>query len=257
MTRIRILSLVFIFSICSIAFLYAADETLTITTYYPSPYGVYRELRSQRMAIGDNYINGSAYCWEGSCTTTINADADLVVQGNVGIGTTEPKNKLDVEGGLAVGAGYSGTSTAPANGAIIEGKVGIGTNSPGAYQLYVAGNAYTTGIWDASDERMKKNVKKLSDVLERLMFVDGVTFDWRIEEFPQENLSKGRQVGIIAQNLEKVFPELVNTGASGYKSVAYDKLAAVLLEAIKEQQKEIEALRTEIQSLKKPVRIES
>lgn len=93
--------------ICVICFLISviwvnvfAQETITITTYYPSPYGSYRELRAQRMAIGDNYIDGSQYCWSpDTCTTTINADADLLVEGRVGIGTTSPVAKLEVRGG--------------------------------------------------------------------------------------------------------------------------------------------------------------
>ena len=52
-----------------------------------------------------------------------------IVQGNMGIGTTTVVNKLDVEGGIAVGATYSGSSTAPTNGAIIEGNMGIGTST--------------------------------------------------------------------------------------------------------------------------------
>jgi hypothetical protein len=69
-----------------------AEETITITTYYPSPYGVYREMRAKRIAIGDTYFDGAEVPWE-----EINGDgglidylADLVVEGNVGIGTTNP-----------------------------------------------------------------------------------------------------------------------------------------------------------------------
>ena len=68
----------------------------------------------------------------------------LLVEGNVGIGTTTPKNKLDVEGGLAVGATYSGTNAAPANGLLVEGNVGIGTTAPGA-KIHI--NQAATGIF--------------------------------------------------------------------------------------------------------------
>jgi len=55
--------------------------------------------------------------------------------GNVGIGTTTPANKLDVEGGAVIGTTYSGANAAPANGLLVEGNVGIGTASPGASNL--------------------------------------------------------------------------------------------------------------------------
>lgn len=70
------------------AFLFAADETISVTTYYPSPYGNYRTLASRQMKIGVNY--------SGSGVTT--ADNNLLVEGNVGIGTTTPQQKLDVNG---------------------------------------------------------------------------------------------------------------------------------------------------------------
>ena len=54
----------------------------------------------------------------------------IINNGNVGIGTTAPKNKLDVEGGQVIGATYSGTNTAPTNGLLVEGNVGIGTTTP-------------------------------------------------------------------------------------------------------------------------------
>ncbi|MCP4653303.1 MAG: hypothetical protein GY858_07990 [Candidatus Omnitrophica bacterium] len=69
-------------------------ETLTITTYYPAPYGVYNELRSKKMAIGDTYFDENQNDWGG----TINNDADLVVEGRAGIGLTAPSAQLHVRG---------------------------------------------------------------------------------------------------------------------------------------------------------------
>ena len=78
-----------------------------------------------------------------------------------------------------------------------------------------------------------------------------VSYNWKIKEFPQNHFSSGRQIGIIAQELEQEFPELVNTDKDGYKAIAYDKLTAVLLEAIKSQQREIEGLKQTIAEIKK------
>ncbi len=75
-----------------------AEETITITTYYPSPYGVYREMRAKRIAIGDNYLDRENYTWEEADGDGGDIDylADLVVEGNVGIGTANPSALLEV-----------------------------------------------------------------------------------------------------------------------------------------------------------------
>jgi hypothetical protein len=81
---LKIFSVVFVILFPILLF---AEETFTITTYYPAPYGVYREMRARRMAVGDNYVDHAQYCWGGGCLNAVDADADLIVEGNVGIGT--------------------------------------------------------------------------------------------------------------------------------------------------------------------------
>lgn len=131
-----------------------------------------------------------------------------------------------------------------------NGNVGIGTASPG-YTLTVNGTAWvTSGTWSGSDIRWKKDIKPLEDSLSKLMQLQGVGFNWRKEEYPDLKFNDGSQIGFIAQDVEKVFPEVVTTNADGYKGISYEKLVPVLTESIKEQQKEIEELKAEIELLK-------
>lgn len=82
--------ILFFLSLLLIPFTFS-QEQITITTYYPSPYGSYRELRVQRMAIGNTYYSSNTVCWapDTTCPNPIPTtnDTDLVVEGNVGIGT--------------------------------------------------------------------------------------------------------------------------------------------------------------------------
>jgi hypothetical protein len=104
-----------------------------------------------------------------------------------------------------------------------------------------------------SDAALKKNIVSLTDVIEKLKTLRGVYFDWDLSENSGLLLSEGRQIGVIAQEVEKVYPELVTINDRGYKMVDYTKLAPVLLEAIKEQQKQIEDQQKEIDELKAKV----
>ena len=132
----------------------------------------------------------------------------------------------------------------------IDGTLEVFHYLPG-YTFKINGVTWcTSGAWSGSDIRWKKNIETLKDPLSKLLRLRGVTFDWRGQrETNNMKFPVGRQVGIIAQEIEKEFPELVNTDRDGYKAVAYDKFTAVLLEAIKVQQQEIEELKSEISVL--------
>ncbi|KAB2871201.1 MAG: tail fiber domain-containing protein, partial [Bacteroidales bacterium] len=140
---------------------------------------------------------------------------------------------------------------------IFNGNVGVGV-SPGSYKLYVAGNAYSTGTWATSDIRWKKNIVPMGDALSRIVKLTGVIYNWRDDEFPEMKFDNKTHIGVIAQDVEKVFPELVNTDGKGYKAVAYDKLSVVLIEGIKQQQQQIQQLEkknTELESKLKEIDI--
>ena len=128
------------------------------------------------------------------------------------------------------------------------------TNTP-QYTLDVNGEARcSSGFWEASDLRWKKNIVALPGPLEKLSRLRGVEFDWKREEFKENNFPEGRQIGIIAQELEKEFPELVSTDNAGYKSIAYDKLTAVLLEAVKELEEKIQKQGDLLRSLERELK---
>jgi len=128
-----------------------------------------------------------------------------------------------------------------------SGNVGIGTTTPETtYALNVNGDVnYSGTLTNISDRRYKKNIKQLDNSLENIQQLEGVEYKMRDSEFPDMKFSKGLQYGLIAQDLEKIYPNLVKTNEEGYKSVNYTGLIPVLIEAVKEQQVEIYSLEKE------------
>jgi len=183
--------------------------------------------------------------------------------GNVGIGTANPSSRLEVRGlassellrinsnsgnsGIHILSGGNsrgylwwdgnafgvGTGTTLNSIMFKSGNIGVGTANP-VQKLDVIGNARAVAFIYTSDERLKENIKPLNNSLEKILKIRGVNFDWRDGE---EN-----QIGFIAQEIEPVIPELIVGSGDDYKGVLYGNLTALLVEAIKEQQVQINTL---------------
>jgi hypothetical protein len=114
----------------------------------------------------------------------------------------------------------------------------------------INGTVIMTGTFaQASDIRYKKNIVPLKSSLDKVMHLKGVSYEWKAEENPGSGFKKGRDIGLIAQEVEAVIPELIVTDSKGYKALSYDKMVPVLVEAIKEQQNVIKELKGEMTKL--------
>jgi len=129
-----------------------------------------------------------------------------------------------------------------------DGKVGICTADP-SEKLDIAGAAIATQWKTSSDARMKKNITTIDNALDKVSALRGVEFEWDREQFPEKGFDEGTKIGLIAQEVEQVLPEVVSTDNEGYKSVEYSNIVGVLIEAIKDLKTQNEELRARIEAL--------
>ena len=164
----------------------------------------------------------------------------------IGGGTDKGAGKTITTGHSNVCIGHNAdASTGGAINQIVigEGAVGLGQN-----QITMGNSSITTlsthgdiVAYYSSDRRLKDNITPIESPLEKLDKIGGYTFDW-IEK-KEVHSNKGRDVGVIAQEIEEVLPEVVTTKENGYKAVKYEKIVPLLIECIKEQQKQIDELK--------------
>jgi hypothetical protein len=142
-------------------------------------------------------------------------------------------------------AGYGSSSEVMLMSLNSSGQLGIGQIAS-SYKLEVNGTTFCTqGIWSGSDLRMKKNIKSLNKtILDSLFLLNAVSFQYikPNKEIIDASYDKIRY-GYIAQDVEKIFPNLVMTNDSdGYKAVSYNDFIPLIIEALKKQQKQIDSL---------------
>ena len=108
-----------------------------------------------------------------------------------------------------------------------------------------AGNLSATAdviAFASSDKRLKDNLKPIENSLEKVSKLSGYEFDWN----DKQDTYQGHDVGVIAQEVEEVLPEVVTTRDSGYKAVKYEKLVPLLIESIKELKEEVNGLKSKL-----------
>ena len=146
---------------------------------------------------------------------------------------------------------YAGTTTLTATVALSDGlgniqfsSTGSRANIPGSLSVGGISTSATVGRIDASNDivafstsdiRFKENIQPIKNALQKVNQISGNTFDWKSDpELTILHGFKGKDVGVIAQEIEAILPEIVTTKDSGYKGVKYEKLVPLLIEAIKE-----------------------
>lgn len=110
-----------------------------------------------------------------------------------------------------------------------------GSHTDTTKELYVNGDVYATGtVTSASDARFKRDVRPVSGAMDVARAINPVTFDFKVDKFPDRRFPRERQAGVIAQELEETLPNLVTTDDLGYKGVAYERLGVYAMAAVKE-----------------------
>ena len=126
-------------------------------------------------------------------------------------------------------------------------NVGIGTTSP-SYKLDVAGPIRVENTVYSSDLRLKTDVLPLENAVEGIACLQGVTYRWKAGSGHPPEAPQELQLGLIAQEVEACFPEVVFTDPDGYKSVSYARLVVPLIENAKQQQNLSASLRAFVDS---------
>ena len=160
--------------------------------------------------------------------------------GRIGINNTNPVQSLHVHGGVLIGEPPGFVPPLP----------------PGTppFTLFVDGSILVRGvvipqpIW--SDERLKRDITPLSEALDTLLGLRGVQFYWKDPE--NVGVPPGRQMGFIAQEVEKVIPEWVTDDDKGYKGIALKGFEALAIEALRELSASIDDIKSRLNKLEAP-----
>jgi hypothetical protein len=158
-------------------------------------------------------------------------------------GNSENNLALATDGAFGI-AFFTNGSTSEKMLLTAGGNILMGTTTDNGERLYVSGSIRATGSITAnSDVRLKKNIERIENALQKVSEISGYTYNTIYDE--------DRHAGVIAQEIDKVLPEIVNKGNDGLMGVEYGNISALLIEAIKDLKKDNESLRAIVEGLTK------
>jgi hypothetical protein len=218
------------------------------TNLYYTDARVKTKLNAETVVSGSSQINGASIA-----TNTISIAGTSTALGGT-IAATTIGNAIGALSGssqvtLSSTTGYSTTinQNLLTTSDVRHNSLGIGmAASATAGRIDASGDIVA---FSTSDINFKENIIPIPNALEKISKISGNTYDWKAD-MKEFHGFEGNDVGVIAQEIEAVLPQLVTTRETGYKAVKYDKLVALLIEGIKEQQTQIHSLTIEIEKLK-------
>ena len=231
--------------------------------------GILAQSTNWTSGVGAELRGGSrgAYGIAGTYATT--GTPPTTAYGLWGIGVVGTSIACGVHGdgtGSGTGYAYGVWGTATGGGSGNYGVYGTGSGS-GFYAGYFAGNVYTTGLYLSSDRKLKNNIKPLTNT-EKFLLLEPKEYTYRTNEYSTMNLEEGTQMGFIAQDVEKVLPNLVRTTVqppkvdedgeiieegTTFKAVNYVGLIPLMTATIQEQNETIQKQEEALLALKERV----
>jgi len=204
------------------------DGSLRVYSDDTDAFELYNKAGSNVFELGINYTNRLYFNLPSTLTyfhfdDRVVYDNDIYYDGSTDIYFYDDCSTSFGTAVFDIGLGSDGTND----------RLGFDSNVSGAY-FYFDGDGKYTGSWTQfSSKTLKKNVQPMNNILDKVNLISPVFFNWKTEEYKDMNFSTDRQIGVIAEEIENIFPELVINGGD-YKSVDYIKLSVIAIQATKE-----------------------
>jgi hypothetical protein len=191
---------------------------------------------------GTNVVDAAFTEVSSDISPQLSGDLDLNSNDITGTGNINTTGNIDITGNIEI------TGTLTADNDVQADSFGVGTAASGTTGEIRATNDVTA--FYSSDVSLKENIINIPDPLDAIKKLNGVLFDWKKSYIDKRGGEDGyfvrkRDVGVIAQEVEKVLPEAVAQRSDGIKAVKYDRLTCLLIEAVKVLSDKVEKLNKE------------